>query len=102
MPTPGQPGLDRPLWCLVILATPPAWSILNRCPNSPAFYISVPADRLAKAWTRESARFERDYNDRLLGGMVMLRWGQGAASYSAHEWRLPLLAVWKLPTGTCG
>ncbi|KAL4442076.1 hypothetical protein ABPG77_011337 [Micractinium sp. CCAP 211/92] len=29
-------------------------------------------DRLAKAWMRESARFERDYNDRLLGGMVML------------------------------
>lgn len=29
-------------------------------------------DRLAKAWARESARFDRDYNDRLLSGMVML------------------------------
>jgi hypothetical protein len=29
-------------------------------------------DRLAKAWARESARFERDYNDRLLGGLVVI------------------------------
>jgi hypothetical protein len=39
-------------------------------------------DRLAKAWARESARFERDYNDRLLGGLVVIRrvracWGGG-------------------------
>ncbi|EFN50520.1 hypothetical protein CHLNCDRAFT_139218, partial [Chlorella variabilis] len=29
-------------------------------------------DRLAKAWARESARFERDYNDRLLSGLVLM------------------------------
>lgn len=35
------------------------------------------ADRLEKAWARESARFDRDYNDRLLSGLVMLRWVGG-------------------------
>jgi hypothetical protein len=29
-------------------------------------------ERLDKAWARESARFQRDYNDRLLNGLVIL------------------------------
>ena len=35
------------------------------------------AERLTKAWARESARFERDYNDKLLNGLVMMRWVGG-------------------------
>lgn len=42
-------------------------SVPPSCPRPPR------PDRLAKAWARESARFERDYNDRLLSGMVMIR-----------------------------
>ena len=60
---------------------PHAQKILQSdCLSNPISYNLLhpgPADRLAKAWARESARFERDYNDRLLGGMVVLRWGAG-------------------------
>ena len=42
-----------------------------------ALPLSLPAERLTKAWARESARFERDYNDKLLNGLVMMRWVGG-------------------------
>ena len=34
--------------------------------------LTAQAERLAKAWTREEARFRHDYNDKLLSGLIFM------------------------------
>lgn len=77
---------------LVSAVLPPAPS------SAPTPAPPPPADRLAKAWARESARFDRDYNDRLLGGLVMIRcsvlgWGRSRSWVGPSE-RGPAAGLW--------
>lgn len=58
---------------------------LSTCPPVPPASCPAPcpAERLTRAWVRESARFKRDYNDRLLNGLVFVRWAGWQAKWVA-------------------